>query len=120
MGTRSGFMGKSVMAFAIMASVLRKVSPQLFVHECTQTFDASIFASLFPNYAVESVLTHPTDFGFPVRRTRLYTLLVRDDFKLLRGMDDLHRLYISPGMDCSAFRAAEEQEAGLEVGLDLT
>ncbi|CAK9056929.1 unnamed protein product [Durusdinium trenchii] len=75
------------------------------------TFDASIFASLFPNYAVESVLTHPTDFGFPARRTRLYTLLVRDDFKLLRGMDDLHRLYISPGMDCSAFRAAEEQEA---------
>lgn len=111
MGTRSGFMGKSVLAFAIAMAVLRSLQPRLFVHECTQTFDATIFSFLFPKYYVESVVTRPTDFGFPVRRTRLYTLLVREDMKLLRSPQDLFRMFISPEMSCSVFFGAEEEEA---------
>lgn len=113
MGSRTGFLGPSVLAFAIMCAVLRKTRPRVFVHECTQTFDAKIFAALFPGYRCESILTRPTDYGFPIRRTRLYSLLIREDMTLLRGLDDIYRLFISPGMDCRAFFAAPEDEARL-------
>lgn len=112
MGSRTGFLGPSVLAFAIFAAVLRAVRPKLLVHECTQTFDASIFSVLFPDYHCQSLLTHPADYGFPVKRTRLYSLLVRSDMKLLQPVSDIYRLYISPKIDCGAFFAANDEEAG--------
>ena len=111
MGSRTGFLGPSVLAFAIMTAVLRFIQPRIFAHECTQTFDASVFGSLFPDYSCQSVATDPTDYGCPVRRTRLYSLLVRSDMKMLRCLDDLYRLFISAEVDCGCFFAAENEEA---------
>lgn len=115
MGSRAGFLGPSVVAFSIMCAVIRAVSPKAWIHECTMTFDASIFAKLFPKYRAESIMTQPTDYGFPIRRTRLYTLLVREDMQLLRPLSDIYRLFITPSVDCGVFFSSADDEAGLAI-----
>lgn len=115
MGSRAGFLGPSVVAFSIMCAVIRAVSPKAWIHECAMTFDASIFAKLFPKYRAESIMTQPTDYGFPIRRTRLYTLLVREDMQLLRPLSDIYRLFITPSVDCGVFFSSADDEAGLAI-----
>lgn len=45
MGSQKGFFGPSTIAFIIMACLVRRVRPAVFLHECTRTFKWQIFQS---------------------------------------------------------------------------
>ena len=111
MGSRRGFLGESVLPFAIMVALVRRIRPALFVHECTRTFGWRIFTKLFPGYTARHLLTDPTDYGFPVKRGRSYTAVLRDTLELRRPVNDIYRLYITPGMDAGCFFAAPDSQA---------
>ncbi|CAE7210122.1 unnamed protein product [Symbiodinium sp. CCMP2592] len=112
MGSRKGFLGDSVLAFAILLAIVRSTRPALFLHECTASFKWAIFAKLLPGYDIAQHYTEPLDFGFPVRRHRSYTALVRaSTFQLAFPLSEMHRLFISPAVDCRVFLAASRAEA---------
>ena len=71
MGSRKGFLGDSVVPFAVMIALTRRLRPALFVHECTRTFAWNLFEQLFVGYSVHHQITQPSDFGFPVKRSSL-------------------------------------------------
>ena len=97
MGTQKGFMGPSVIPFAIMVGMMRKLRPVVFFHECTRTFDHKVFVLLFPGYECHHILTTPADYGMPVRRSRSYTALVKQTYNMHQDVKNIHRLYITPG-----------------------
>ena len=51
----------------------------------------------------------------PIQRSRSYTVLVHPDWDLTAGVDELYRLFISPGteMHAGVFLGDCEEEAGM-------
>lgn len=45
MGTRKGFLGTSVLPFAIFIALCRRLRPKLILHECTKNFKWEIFCN---------------------------------------------------------------------------
>ena len=112
MGSRKGFLGESVLPFAIMLTLVRYLRPALMVHECTRTFRWQIFARLLPGYEIQPCLTEPADYGFPVRRERSYTALIRSSmFELAFPISEIHRLFIATSSDAGIFFGAPAAEA---------
>ena len=54
----------------------------------------------------------PTDFAFPVRRSRSYSALIRKDYELCVGVEQLRRLYTPSRLDSGVFFQAPKEEAG--------
>ena len=123
MGSQQGFLGKSVMAFAIFCSLVKALRPTIVFHECTRLFNWKIFDSddneddpssrepLLGSYQIHSTLVDPTEFGFPIHRSRCYSAIIRDDHVLGCGLNQLFRLHISSTLDAGVFFAAPMNEA---------
>ena len=58
-----------------------------------------------------SWLLDPQDFGFPVRRSRVYTALLRDGISAVRDKKDIRNLFSPTRMTSSAFFQATDEEA---------
>jgi hypothetical protein len=88
MGNQKGFMGKSLLAFVLMICLVRLWRPVVFVHECTRLFKWTVFDSqeLLPGYTVHTTYVDPTEFGFPIHRSRAYSAIIRDDWHLTCGL----------------------------------
>ncbi len=116
MGNQKGFLGKSLLAFVIQCALIRLWRPVLFVHECTRLFKWSVFddneEDLLEGYMCHSTIVNPTDYGFPISRSRAYSAIVRNDYVLACGLDQLFRLHISSALDAGHFFAASHSEAG--------
>lgn len=123
MGTRKGWLGASVLPFAVFIAIARRLRPAVILHECTRMFRWRIFCSseedggteIFPGYSVHHMLTNPVDFGWPVQRSRSYTAIIRSDWELANDLSQIYRLFILPGpsLDAGAFLADETAEAAL-------
>lgn len=112
MGNQKGFMGKSLLAFVILCCLTRQWQPALFLHECTRLFKWTVFnENLLEGFVCHSTIVNPTEFGFPINRGRAYTAIVRQDWVLRCGLDQIFRLHISPGLDADAFFSATLDEA---------
>lgn len=113
MGTQKGFLGKSLLAFVILVCLVRRWRPSVFIHECTRLFKWTAVEDqdLLPGYVVHSTLVDPTDYGFPIRRSRSYSAIVRNDWVLGAGLENLFRLHISTSLDAGCFFAAPQLEA---------
>ena len=113
MGSQKGFLGKSLLAFVILCCLVRRWRPVLFLHECTRLFKWQVFLDeqLLPGYLIHSMLVNPTEYGFPINRSRAYSSIVRDDWALGCGLDQIFRLHITPSVDAGCFFAAHENEA---------
>ena len=112
MGLQKGFLGKSVLAFAILLSLIRRWRPVAFLHECTQLFKWKVFETLLEEFIAHSTITTPTQYGFPINRNRAYSAIIRNDWCLDRGLDHLFRLHINTVLDAGVFFAALPEEAG--------
>ena len=113
MGSQKGFLGKSLLAFVILCCLVRRWKPVLFLHECTRLFKWTVFddQDLLSGYVCHSTIVNPTEYGFPINRSRAYSAILRDDWVLQVGLDQLFRLHISPGLDAGCFFAATAAEA---------
>lgn len=119
MGNQRGFLGKSLLAFVILCCLVRAWRPAVFIHECTRLFRWKVFKEedLLDGYVCHSTMVNPTEFGFPINRSRAYSAIVRKDWSLAKGLDQLFRLHISPALDPSCFFSANGDEArGREKG----
>lgn len=77
MGKGEGFCGQWVLLAAIMISLVKRLSPAVFYHECTIRFPWKIFDSMLSetHKTYHSSLT-PRMFGAPVQRSRSYECVV--------------------------------------------
>lgn len=114
MGNMQGFLGKSLLAFVILCCLVRLWRPVVFLHECTRLFKWTVFneEELLKDYLCHSTIVHPTEYGFPISRSRAYSTIVRSDWLLEVGLDQLFRLHISSALDAGCFFAATAEEAG--------
>ena len=112
MGNQRGFLGKSLVAFVILCCLVRRWKPVLFLHECTRLFKWTVFddQDLLLGYVCHSTIVNPTEYGFPINRSRAYSAIVRDDWLLQVGLDQLFRLHISAGLDAACFFSAQAEE----------
>lgn len=130
MGSQKGFLGPSVLAFAIFIAIVRNLRPKLVIHECTRNFRWKIFRSaedradgksadkVFPGYSIHHIFTRPPEYGWPVQRTRSYTAIIHPELTLSAPVEDLYRLFISPGpkLDVGIFLVDDDAEACDLVG----
>lgn len=130
MGSQKGFLGHSVLPFAIFIAIVRHVRPKLVIHECTRNFRWKIFRSaeerahgkpadkVFPGYSIHHIFTKPQEYGWPVRRTRSYTAIIHPDLMLSVPVEDMYRLFIFPGpkLDVGIFLIDDEAEVCDLVG----
>ena len=88
MGSQRGFMGKSLVAFVLLICLVRLWRPVVFVHECTRLFKWTVLDSqeLLPGYTVHTTYVDPTEYGFPIHRSRAYSAIIRDDWHLACGL----------------------------------
>ena len=64
-------------AFVTWRFDMLAAKPDAIVHECTEDFDITYLMAIFSNhYIVKSVVFTPRDLGYPVTRTRRYTLMI--------------------------------------------
>lgn len=113
MGTQKGFLGKSLLAFVILICLVRRWRPSVFIHECTRLFRWTVLGDrdLLPGYTIHTVLIDPTEYGFPVRRGRSYSAIVRNDWMLGSGLSNLFRLHVTSACDAGHFFSATQAEA---------
>jgi len=119
MGNQKGFLGKSLLAFVILCCLVRLWRPVIFLHECTRLFKWTVFneEDLLKGYLCHSTTVNPTEYGFPISRSRAYSAIVRCDWLLEVGLDQLFRLHISSALDAGSFFAASKEEAGCVRGV---
>ena len=116
-----GFLGESVLPFVILCALVRAWKPALFIHECTRLFKWDVFdkEDLLGDYTIHSTIVDPTEYGFPIKRGRAYSAIVRDDLCLHYNLNYLFRLHISSSLDAGVFLGAPANEAGTMVLFDL-
>jgi hypothetical protein len=80
MGKQHGWMATSLLPFVAWAFTVRAWRPSIIIHECTPTFDDSIFTLIFNDdvdeYDIQSFVFSPEDIGVPLMRNRRWTILV--------------------------------------------
>ena len=90
--------------FMIWLFLLRQLQPDLVVHECTSRFRAEIFQKYLGSFDWRTVQICPRDLGWPVHRSRRYTVLCNSNTTTWQG---------GPDLDClnTLFSASVELEA---------
>ncbi len=79
-GSRSHFLGETFLPFAVFVMERRSRREAFMILECTPLFDPSIYVTLLGDlYLVWSFIWSPHLQGFPVRRPRRFSLLLRKD-----------------------------------------
>lgn len=111
MGKGDGFLGQYVTLCAIFIALCRKTQPTLIVHERTPRFPFSVFTDLLPNFTDHHSVLNAHQFGVPVQRNRAWDAIVRDDWILPTGFDELHELSSKCSLDCSLWLQAPPEEA---------
>ena len=109
---RETLTGKYVLPFSIMLGLVRRLQPMMFLHECVRSFRPSLLSRFLPTFTLQHALLEPTFFGFPVKRGRAYSALMRSDYEVVRDIKHIRRLYSSVRLDCGVFWMADEEEAG--------
>ena len=61
--------------FMIWIFLIRALSPDVVIHECTSHFNHEVFSHYLAAYNTHSFLVCPTQLGWPVHRLRRYTIL---------------------------------------------
>lgn len=108
---RQELLGSYILPFAVSLALVRYLNPMVFWHECTRLFKPKVFEATLPMFSRTSWLLDPQDFGFPVRRSRVYTALLRDGISAVRDKKDIRNLFSPTRMTSSAFFQATDEEA---------
>jgi hypothetical protein len=76
MGKQSGFTGKWVILAALMLTLVIRLQPLMFYHECTIRFPYKVLEKVLgETYECFHAEMNPTHFGVPVKRPRSYDAL---------------------------------------------
>ncbi len=108
---RQELLGSYILPFAVSLAFVRWLQPMVFWHECTRLFKPKVFEYSLPTYSRSSWLLDPQDFGFPVRRSRVYTSLLRAGLDIARDKKDIRSLFSPTRMTSAAFFRATDDEA---------
>ena len=96
----------------VHCGIIHLLSEDIAVHECTARFGVEIFQTYLGDwYDVFPQVLSPEQFGWPCKRPRLYTILLRRSSVFLEKADlqrTLKQLFMQTTMDCSAFYCAPE------------
>ena len=125
---RKELLGSYVLPFAISLALVRFIQPMAFLHECTRMFKPGLFEDTFVNdkpdkfglgYTLTSWLLDPQDFGFPVRRSRVYTCLMRKDYDMTIQKKEIRNLFNPTQLNSAVFFQATDSEAESRVYISL-
>ena len=108
---REQLMGNYILPFGIMLGLARRLSPMLFLHECTKLFQPRVLANFLSDHCLHHTLLDPTDFGFPVKRGRSYSALVHNGYTLTRELSTISKLFVPCQRGCDVFLTAPVEEA---------
>ena len=126
---RKELLGSYVLPFAISLAFVRFTQPMAFLHECTRMFKPGLFEETFVDgkpdksglgYTLTSWLLDPQDFGFPVRRSRVYTCLMRNDYEMTIHKKEIRNLFNPTQLNSAVFFQATDSEAGYQFQVFLT
>ena len=70
-----------------------------------------MLARNLPTHRLVNATLEPGDFGFPVRRSRDYSALVREDYHMVHAADSIRRMFTPTRLDAGVFFMASEDEA---------
>lgn len=114
---RQELLGSHLLAFACTLGLVRLLMPMTFLHECTRLFKPSILRNALSlpkfgdhHYSMAHQLLDPRDFAFPVRRSRCYTAMIRDDYEQTLRMADMSKLFSPVRLNCGIFFQASDFE----------
>lgn len=113
--SRQELLGAYILPFACSLGLARFLSPMAFLHECTRLFRPAILQKVFPEFSLHHSLLDPQDFGFPVRRSRAYTALVRPDYVMTIPSDQIKRLFSPCRLNCGIFFQATDEEVRFQL-----
>ena len=99
MGGSLTLAGWTVLPFAIQLKLVQRIRPTVFFHENTRNFKPELLARHFPGYNIHHGIQNPQVRGFPVRRARIYTAVVRSDFELAVPLEEIAKLNCHPNFD---------------------
>eukprot|EP00435_Cladocopium_sp_Y103_P067517 s638_g30.t1 len=107
---RQELLGAYILPFACSLGLARLLTPMCFLHECTRLFRPAILQKVLPEFSLHHSLLDPRDFGFPVRRSRAYSALIRPDYVMTIPSDQIKRLFSPCRLGCGVFFQATDQE----------
>ncbi|CAE7776792.1 unnamed protein product, partial [Symbiodinium necroappetens] len=108
---RQPFTGRYMVPFGIMLGLVRLLSPRIFFHECTRQFRPSLLAKSLPGFQLIHKVLEPIDFGWPGRRGRSYSALLRTaDCIVVRDVESIRKFFSPLRVDCGVFFQASEEE----------
>ena len=99
MGGSLTLAGWTVLPFAIQLKLVQRIRPTVFFHENTRNFKPELLARHLPGYNIHHGIQNPQMRGFPVRRARIYTAVVRSDFELDVPLEEIAKLNRHPNFD---------------------
>ena len=85
-GVRLGAEDTSMLPFLIFMFVVRRLQPDILLHECTVNFDVGLLRKYIGNfYRIVSFVASPQLVGLPVQRSRRFTMCMRTESIMFGG-----------------------------------
>ena len=78
-GKRAGFAHSSARPFHIWGAERRAHNEDIIIAECSSHFPAEVFADVTPRHRVITLVLGPDAIGWPIRRSRNFTILIGED-----------------------------------------
>lgn len=118
-GAQSRSNGSTMTVFAAWAALRILLEEVIIVHENSSRFDVNVLEKVFGNnYIINSTIFCPTSLGWPVRRSRRWTVLIHRQFVLevVSSIDNTLRLF-ERAANCSwhIFMVADDEEKMSEL-----
>eukprot|EP00959_Pyramimonas_sp_CCMP1952_P364532 7633657-Pyramimonas_sp.AAC.2 len=119
LGLRRRADGKSAESFVSWATLMRRTKPTIMVHENSDHFNIEILESAFSDmYVISSTIICPSQFGWPIRRKRRWTLLLHKRSVALTHctLDNVIALVVKPRV-CTwhVFMVATDEDVESEL-----